>query len=335
MLRSVRATILVLATGFATTAAADFDYLDFTSTAGLQLVEDAQVLGTYVAVTPSLISQKGAVWTTDQQSVGGGFSTQFQIEFADPFGGADGMAFVIQNESNQALGNHASALGYGGFAGSPGDGITNSLAVEFDNYLNGTTSDPNGNHISVHTLGSAPNSALESASIGITSNIPSLTGTHEILIEYQPGSMTIYMDDLVTPVLTVQVDLSTILGGGDAWIGFTASTGGEWEEHRVHNWSFVSASQQFERGDVSADGAVNLGDVVVILNALFVPGNPQPVCSQAADVNDDGSFSLPDAVVLLNHLFVPNSIPIPSPFGACGNASAGNPLPCDQFDACP
>ena len=42
--------------------------------------------------------------------------------------GADGFAFVLQNDRRFALGEGGMSLGYGG--------IANSLAVEFDTYYN-------------------------------------------------------------------------------------------------------------------------------------------------------------------------------------------------------
>ncbi len=58
----------------------------------------------------------------------------------------------------------------------------------------------------------------------------------------------------------------------------------------------------FLRGDANGDGAIDLGDVVYLLNYLFkndVP--PDPL--EAGDANCDGIVDLGDVVYLLNYLF--------------------------------
>jgi len=87
-----------------------------------------------------------------------GFFDDFRIQFQNmattdlepekSLPGADGFAFVMQNHNYPVLGKKGEAMGY--------DGITNSLAVEFDLFRN--IYDPNGNHIAVQSLGQYPNS---------------------------------------------------------------------------------------------------------------------------------------------------------------------------------
>ena len=59
--------------------------------------------------------------------------------------GADGFAFVIQNDNIEALGTGGKGIGY--------EGIRNSIAVEFDTYYNYENLDSYENHISVQTRG--------------------------------------------------------------------------------------------------------------------------------------------------------------------------------------
>ncbi len=51
-----------------------------------------------------------------------------------------------------------------------------------------------------------------------------------------------FLDDLVTPVLGVSVDLEETLDldRGRAWVGFTATTGGGWQNHDILSWQFTS-----------------------------------------------------------------------------------------------
>ena len=143
--------------------------------------------------------------------------------------GADGMAFVVQNHSPSALGPEGSGLGYG-HAGEPNtpEGIPNSLAVEFDTfqYYSG---DPADNHIAVHTRGVLPNTVLLDSRIGVTTATPELSDgeVHTVRIDYSPGFLDMYLDEMKYPALTVLVDLAATLDldGGQAWVGFNAGTG--------------------------------------------------------------------------------------------------------------
>lgn len=173
----------------------------------------------------------GAGWIPTKQDVGVGFSAMFDFQLTDCVGAcADGFAFVVQNDSHSSLGLLGGFLGY--------DGIPNSLAVEFDTSLNADDlGDPNGNHISVHTRGTAPNSANESFSIGSTTSIGLLAdgNSHTVKIEYAPDTLSVFLDDLVTPVLTVPIGLAStlVLDADRAFVGFTAGTGAGAQNHDI------------------------------------------------------------------------------------------------------
>jgi hypothetical protein len=55
-------------------------------------------------------------------------------------------------------------------------------------------------------------------------------------------------------------------------------------------------------GDVNADGAVDVGDVVYLVNYLY-RGGPPPTHSEVGDVNCDGVVNIGDVVFLVNYLF--------------------------------
>ena len=59
----------------------------------------------------------------------------------------------------------------------------------------------------------------------------------------------------------------------------------------------------FLAGDASADGKVDVGDVLYLINYLFING-PAPIPLQAGDVNLDGVVDIADMIYLLNYIFL-------------------------------
>jgi glucose/arabinose dehydrogenase len=241
-LRTRAAFSLAALATFSTRAAADFNYPDFWSTTGFALVGSAAQVGTRIRLTPALNDQVGGLWWSTKEHVANGFDTTFAFQLSAG-GGADGFALVIQNQSSSPLGASGCELGY--------NGIANSIAIEFDTYVNatcGSTSivDPHGIHVSVHSLGTAPNSVDESASLGSTIAVPSFTdgAVHVGRVKYAGGTLSVFIDDLVLPVLNVTVVLPTFLNldQGTAWVGFVASTGGAFEQHDLHSWVFTGST---------------------------------------------------------------------------------------------
>jgi hypothetical protein len=205
-----------------------------------------------VRLTSSRRIQAGSFWLAKKQNIQNGFGSVFQFRITDRGTaydknliqdvGGDGFAFLIQNAGPRALGPPGGCMGYAG--------ITNSLAIEFDTWDNHVSGqpwvrDPNANHISVHAYLGEENHEFEADTLGLTANVPDMSDgeVHTIRIEYVPGNLAIYMDDLALPVLVVKVHLDQELGldNGQAWVGFTAGTWDAFENHDILNWAFTGA----------------------------------------------------------------------------------------------
>ncbi|MCA8959362.1 MAG: hypothetical protein KDC38_02565 [Planctomycetes bacterium] len=74
----------------------------------------------------------------------------------------------------------------------------------------------------------------------------------------------------------------------------------------------------FLRGDINADGNVDIGDPIALLSYLF-GGGASPGCFAAADTNADAQNDVGDAVTLLSFLF-DGASPPPDPFPDCGTS---------------
>jgi hypothetical protein len=221
------------------------------------LVNNAVLLEDRLRLTGNEGMQTGAAWLPEKQLVQDGFEATFgwQINRATPRRGADGFALVIHNADGQPfphilLGEGRHGLGY--------QGIPNSVAVEFDTLQNspadfglGTKGDPNDNHISVQSRGTELNNANTDFSLAFTTQtepaIPLFAdgGVHTTKVAYKPGTLTIFLDDMTKPVLTVPVDLGTKLrlDEGKAWVGLTAATGNRSQAHDILSFSFVGTEE--------------------------------------------------------------------------------------------
>jgi hypothetical protein len=82
----------------------------------------------------------------------------------------------------------------------------------------------------------------------------------------------------------------------------------------------------FKRGDAGGNGAVDLADVIFLLEYLFLRG-ASPACPDAADLNDTGELEVADAVYCLIWLFSGGlQIPPPGP-AICGPDPSADILP--------
>lgn len=117
-------------------------------------------------------------------------------------------------------------------------------------------------------------------------------------------------------VATLVVMLTTSVGAGSSPDGDT-----------------VAGFRHFKRGDVNADGGVNLPDSIVLLDYLFV-GGAEPPCLDAADTDDDEALGLADPLYLLNYSFGGGPQP-PVPFFDCGPDPTLNiAISCESYPPC-
>jgi hypothetical protein len=204
----------------------------FATTHGLILQGAAGLYEDVLRLNPSSGGMGGG-WIARKLFLKDGFEAEFQFQITEIRGqGADGFAFVIQGTPLPRLGQSGGELGYGT--------VTNSLAIEFDTFLNPLLNDPNGNHISIQSRGTAANSAHHNASLAHTTAIPNLKAgnRHTVRVDYTPGALRVYFDGAPAPVLSAAVDLDRLLNldFGRGWAGFTAATGGHQEAHDVWSW---------------------------------------------------------------------------------------------------
>jgi MYXO-CTERM domain-containing protein len=230
-------------------AQADFSYnTNFSNeTPDLQFVGAASTsLGSARLTQSSLVEpQASAMWRTSSESVGLGFDTTFTYRLSNPLGnpdrssqiGGDGFAFVIQGQGNGALGGAGGYIGY--------EGITNSLAIEFDTFQNNSFGDINSNHVAIMSRGVNANSAnhflAERAAILVPGDMnDGLTGTARV--RYEAGVLNVFLNGSETPSMSAAIDLSSELGliNNQAFIGFTGGTWSSAATQEIDTWTYTS-----------------------------------------------------------------------------------------------
>jgi len=270
---------IVLATAMSAGAAAFgqcgavFQYADFSDTSGLSLVGRAEAVDDVLRLTKSGQDGAGSAWfVTTQSAVNRGFVTTFR--FSINSGSADGFAFVLQADSDTAVGSGGSGIGY--------DGIPRSVAIEFDTFV--FSEEFAGPHVSVQTRGADSNSVEDDASLAHTTLPDWITdgGTYDVKIEYTPGILFVYLQDM--PVLFCPLNLSTLDNGsplfgddGCAWVGFTAGAGAATANQDIaswqcNDWSTTECGPLAPTRFQGPDFTPRTGDRVVFYGAVEGPG---------------------------------------------------------------
>jgi len=277
--------------------------------AQLNLVGDAHMRGDTIRLTRARNDVGGAVWRVEKQPLARGFETVFDFQISKPGGlgkGADGFAFVIQNQGTNAL---AGLGGAGGFASADGvhggdtPGIPYSLAIFFDTFKNPEGRDPSNNFLTVAVHGHPDDVKWPPARLALVKKLPFNLKDgkkHHARIAFQPPRLTVFLDKEKLPVLSTIVDLGTMLDtNGKAFIGFTASTGGGYANHDILNWDF--------RPDVSSTISVVDSHITFALGECLPNRNLCTPAQAAVNEASPGRFH----VMLPAHLEGGASIPNP------------------------
>ncbi len=221
----------------------DFD--NFADTSPLTLNGNATQTGNVLRLTPSGTNQAGSAFLDRPLAIDANtsFETQFQFQLTGGSGGADGFTFILQNDTQalNALGISGGDLGYGNVQNTALPGITQSLAIEFDTYQNAW--DTNNNHLSVLRDGNI-NNPLTTTAASLDLNSGSVLNAW---IDYDGSTnlLEVYLGNTAnkpgTELLSLNIDLASVLGS-QAFLGFSAGTGGLSNNHDIRNWELASNS---------------------------------------------------------------------------------------------
>lgn len=186
-----------------------------------------------IRLTPDQQSQLGYVWFNDRIDLSQPFEISMDV-FLGFNDGADGLSVIFQQQGLTTIGVGAGGMGY--------QGLNNSVAIEFDTFINtqyGDTVAVGADHLAVMINGD-PNHGNPAANVAGPVNILSTNANaedgqnHDVNIIWNPlvDSMKIYVDcDLR---LELQYDfINNVFGGNPlVYVGSAAATGGGRNEHR-------------------------------------------------------------------------------------------------------
>jgi hypothetical protein len=189
------------------------------------------------------LGQSGSAFSTNQISLDANvsFSSFFNFQFSDQQnGGADGIVFAIQTVSNLA-GGAGGGIGY--------QGINNSVGIEFDNWLNDDdlTVDPSDSHVGINLNGSVDSVVTKDISPNLDDG-----DVWSAWVDYNGATNQLEVrlsQDDVRPdqvFLSHTVNLASVLGSTDAFVGFTSGTGGAGADHDVFGFQFNDTFKPIE-----------------------------------------------------------------------------------------
>lgn len=215
--------------------------------------------GSIVEITPNAKSKKGGIWSTPNNlmDLTQDFTASMYVYFGNQgTNAADGIAFVMHNDpkgTNALSPNGGGGLGvwaegkYNGLY----NGIQNSLAIEFDTYVNNTSSDSRfdtdsaaGNHVAWNYPGKPStyvdyqHTVLERARKMIHNDLQ-YTGTlsndtwrrFEVKWDAANSQLTYHLEG--TNPVVIPIDVQDVFGTNQVYWGFTGSTGGKYAQNRV------------------------------------------------------------------------------------------------------
>lgn len=322
---------------------AKFDYSNFTSTAALNYVNSILEPQQYVRLTTGDYNQKAAVWKNNYVPLANGFSTEFSFRTSEGVAGdmpeasatgADGFAFVIQNQGLNICGNRGGGIAY--------DGLENALAVEIDLFCNDTAqienyNDPNGNHIAVQVAKGGKLSAIHNNvnTLAMTTAIPVIKNDASIyyckivydknveqLKVYISDSQNYYSPNLVIDNFNLS-DYVNLYKNGYGYIGITAATGDSYQKQDLLSWNFCPNDVDSTAGNFTG---INNNNNISYESDKIVPN---PVVNDNAEIifNSDQ-----EAPYELNVYDVLGNKILTKYLGVCAYGTNKINLNCKSFD---
>jgi hypothetical protein len=214
------------------------------------------------------------------------FTTQFTYTETGGNPPADGITFMLENDPRgvNAIGGLGGGLGY--------SGITPSFAAEFNVYQGSNIA--TGTNGTINIVHNAPNTG----SVDLASGDPI-----NVIISYNASTQTLnesLVDQVASDSYTTSytgINLSSILGSGTAYMGFTGATGGANSLETITNFSYYVPGAPAITSVTPSSGPAAGGTSVTLAGSGFSDATAVSFGSTPASsftVNSDGSITAVD-----------------------------------------
>jgi hypothetical protein len=164
------------------------------------------------------------------------FTSDFQFQLTNAL--ADGFTFVIQNQGPHAVGGAGSGLGYGTDYYSSGGGIVKSVALKFDLFSN---AGEGPSSTGLYIAGMSPLvPAVDLRPSGIDLHSGDTFAAH---VTYDGTTLAVTITDLThsaTYTGAYAINIPAVVGGSQAYVGFTAGSGWQGAVQDILSFSFSS-----------------------------------------------------------------------------------------------
>lgn len=182
---------------------------------------------TCFSLTANVNWQNGAVWDLDTIDLTQPFDATFCMFIGANDSGADGFAFVIRAPTANVYGDDGGNLGFG--TSNITQGISPSVAIEFDSFYNADFFDIQEDHTALVLNGNVsnppavPSVALLPSGANVEDN-----NFHNARIVWDPvmQQISMYFDGFLRFTYTNNIIANVFGGNPNVFWGFTASTGG-------------------------------------------------------------------------------------------------------------
>lgn len=183
-------------------------------------------------LTKAVTYSYGAVYLASAQNLNNPLTYEFDLLLGQSDGGADGIVFMLHNDARGQMAHGDVGMGLG-YASSPNSqdhmngsssSVSKSVAIEFDTYRNSEKNDPTEDHIALVTNGNNNHSDFPNSYLKKVNNVED-NQFHRFKFVWSPSTnnVKVYLDN--TLMLNVNMNIRTAIGGNQAYIGFSGTTG--------------------------------------------------------------------------------------------------------------
>ncbi len=217
-------------------------------------------------LTEAVSTQNGAVWFEDQINLNNDFDINLVMNFGNDDGGADGMCFVLQNNSLTEQGIGGGGVGY--------LDIPNSVCVEFDIWQNAEVGDLVSDHIGMNSNGTNTHNLAGPIQADLNSNNIEDGEDHDIRIKWTASiNLLEVFFDCEFRLSATQDIINTSFGGNNmVYWGFVASTGGASNNQTVCMNSGIGEPAIFTTC-TGAPVELNIGDIDILQPIIWSPAD--------------------------------------------------------------